>query len=226
VTIKQFLGWLRSETEEPFAPRVTIAKRPKAQDVVVEGTALFRDDRMVGWLSDAETRGMLWLRGDVKTGVATAAIPAGGRVSFMMIRSRTKLKPDFSSGRLRMKAMIEVEDDVYESTALIDLGKVEVIHAIEELLRKDIEERIKRSLATLQQRYDTDVLGFGDAVRRAAPRKWERDLKKRWAEEFRQIPVDLSITTRVRRTGEHSAPLSTEKKRIKSTSKDVLKPKE
>lgn len=227
VTVKEFLGWLRSETEEAFAPRVTTVRRSKGQDALISGTALFRDDRLIGWLSDQQTRGLLWLRGEIRTSVATIPIPAGGSVSVKLIRSRTQIKPEFQNGKLkRIRAIVAVEDDVYESSAPIDLGKVEIVQTIQGMLAKEIKERITLTVETLQKQFGVDVVEFGDAVYRAAPRLWEAGLKRRWADEFRQVPVEVEVTARVKRTGELAAPLGIEEQRVKKSPKEMLQRKE
>lgn len=223
VTMKDFLGSLRSETEEPIAPRVQLVSAEGGQDAEVSGTALFQDDRLVGWLGDSETRGLLWLRGEITTGVATVDVPSGGKVSMMLIRARTSTRPDFSTGRLRMIVEIVAEDDVYESSAPLDLGKEETVLFVEELLRKDIQQRARETVERVQREFAVDVFNFGDAVRRAAPLRWEGGLKQRWAEVFPNLPVEIVVSAHVRRTGEHSAPLGAEKEQIKSDPKALRK---
>jgi spore germination protein KC len=226
VSIREFLSALRSETQEPIAPRVEIILDHGAPDVQVSGTAVFQDDRLVGWLSDAETRGLLWLRGEIHTGVATVSVPSGGKVSMMLIRGRTSIRPDFRTGRLRIHAEVVVDDDIYETSAPVDLGKADTVDAMQELLRQDVERRMRATLRKVQREFRADVLRFADAVYRGAPVRWEGGLRQRWREVFPDLPVDLVVKTHVRRTGEHGAPLGTKKQQIKSNPKELLKPKE
>lgn len=221
VEMKDFVRWLRSKTEEPYAPRVTLFKRATGQDALISGTALFRDDRMIGWLNDRETRGLLWLRGDVRTSVVTVQIPSGGHVSLKLIRSKTRIKPMVQNGKLRIKVNVEVDDDIYESSAPIDLGKVEIIELIQELFGKRVKERIEETLGLLQNQFGVDVIGFGDAVYRAAPRLWEGGLRERWEDEFRKVPIEVNVIARVKRTGENAAPLNVEKQKVKKNPKEL-----
>lgn len=226
VTLKDFLGSISSDTEEPVAPRVALVPDEGGSQALVSGTAVFHDDRLIGWLSDAETRGLLWLRGEVATGIATVKVPSGGSVSMMLIRGSTAVRPEFRAGRLRMHAEFVAEDDVYESSATIDLGKDETVRVIQELLRQEVESRIRDTLKTVQQDFGVDIIKFGDVVRRNAPVQWEGGLKQRWPELFPTVPVDLVVTAHVRRTGEHSAPLSAEDRDIKAKPQEILKPRE
>lgn len=226
VNINQFVNRLRSTTEEPFAPRVTLYKRPSGHDALVRGTALFRDDRLIGWLTDKETRGLLWLRGEVRTSVTTIDIPSGGRLSMKIIRSKTELKPYFKAGKLHVKTMVDVEDDIYESSAPIDLGKVEIVSTVQGMMEQEIKGRIESTLTKLQKEFGVDAIGFGDAVYRAAPRLWEGGLKHRWAQAFRELEIEVEVTARVKRTGELAAPLSVDKEKVKKSPQEMLQKKE
>ena len=33
----------------------------------VKGSAIFKKDKLIGWMNDVETRGVLWLRNEMKT---------------------------------------------------------------------------------------------------------------------------------------------------------------
>lgn len=226
VEMKEFARWLRNKTEEAIAPRVALVKRPTREDALVSGTALFRDDRLVGWLDDGETRGLLWLRGEIRTGVVTLKIPSGGQVSLRLIRAKTRIKPAFTNGKVRFKVQVEVEDDISESSAPLDMGKVEIVNAIQELLRERVKERVEQTLHRLQKEFGVDAVGFGDAVYRAAPRLWEGGLKDRWAEEFRQVPIEVIVTARVARSGEVAAPLTVEERQVKRTPQEMMRSEE
>lgn len=226
VTIGEFLGWLRSEIQQPFAPRLTLVTQREGSDVLITGTAIFQDDKMVGWLDDAQTRGMLWLRDEVQQAVVTVPISSGGKVSMRLIHSSSKIRPALVGGELRMRAHFEIDSDIYESTAQIDLSDPEVVLLLEEYLRRDVMERAQAALRALQQTYGVDALGFGAQVHRLMPRLWEGGLKQRWPTVFRDLPVEISVSAYLRRTGEHGPPLGATQRQVQSQTQELLKSKE
>lgn len=225
VTLNDFLDAIRSDTEQPIAPRVTLIPASGGQDALVSGTAIFREDRLLGWLDDADTRGLLWLRGQMETGVATIRIPSGGTVSMMLMRGHTTVRPEFQSGRLRLVITAVADDDLYESSAPIDLGDPETIHVIEQLLGQDVQSRMQSALRRLQREFGVDSARFGDVVWRRYPVQWQRQLKAQWPELFTRLPIEVRASAHVRRTGGLSAPLSVKKGRVKSTPKELLRTK-
>ncbi|MGI9860432.1 Ger(x)C family spore germination C-terminal domain-containing protein [Moorella naiadis] len=54
-------------------------KKQQPEAVVIKGAGAFRYDRLVGWLDERETNGLMWLRGEVTEGVITVSLPPGVR---------------------------------------------------------------------------------------------------------------------------------------------------
>ncbi|MDX9871313.1 MAG: Ger(x)C family spore germination protein, partial [Clostridia bacterium] len=68
IAIEDFLRILNSEPTAVYAPGIIIGERIKkdGQELVgfrLSGTAVFIDDKLIGWLDEEETRGLLWLLG-------------------------------------------------------------------------------------------------------------------------------------------------------------------
>ncbi|HEY8449249.1 MAG TPA: Ger(x)C family spore germination protein, partial [Bacillota bacterium] len=120
VTLREFLIMVAAEGEEPVAARVENVRTGAVQpggpmdptvsplqegplQPAITGTAVFKGDRLVGWLDDHETRGLLWLRDELAT--ATVTVPLGDSrwVSFEMIRAMTQLQPRFAGDRIVME---------------------------------------------------------------------------------------------------------------------------
>lgn len=211
VSMVRFLEGMRTPGAHPVAPRLrAVPGFPGGpeREVQVSGTAIFKDDRLIGWLEEDETRGLLWLRNEVGPGVITVSIPHGGKVSVETARGRTAVRPVFRQGKLRLAVSIRSEHELQENTAALDLDKPEVIEQVQGLLEQALRQRIRQTLDRVQHEFQVDALKFGEAVRRGAPVAWEQRLKARWSEEFPKVPVDLSITCRIVRNGKEGAPLA------------------
>lgn len=218
---------LRSPGEHPVAPRLELVPGVNGEaDVKITGTAIFREDRLIGWLDVHETRGLLWLRDEITTGAVTVKLPGSSDLSVQLVRARTTVHPELVDDRLRMAVLIEAEHDVYETAASIDLDKEETIEILQQLLQKELREQIRPVLDKVQHQFRVDVLKFGDAVRRGAFLLWEGGLKRRWDQEFPRVPVDLSVTAHIRRVGQHGAPVGARKEQIKEAQGQLVEGKE
>ncbi|KJS12489.1 MAG: hypothetical protein JL56_12935 [Desulfotomaculum sp. BICA1-6] len=174
----------------------------------LNGTAVFRLDKLAGFLNLKESRGLLWVRGKVNGGVIEVPTPdeSGKLVSLEILRSKTKLQPEIRDGRILMTVDVEVESNLGETTGPVDLTKPEVINKLEALQADAVRDEIESALAKAQQEYGVDVFGFGETVHRKYPREW-KEMKKKWPELFSGVQVEMMVDTKIRRTGLVSNPV-------------------
>lgn len=174
------------------------------------GTAVFHGDRLVGWLDDETTRGLLWVRNQILTATVTVEVD-GKELTSTLVHSTTRLKPEKRDGRLVMVIEATTVDDLEENGAGIDLSDPKTLKRLEQKLNQAIAERILDAVKAAQKKYKSDILGFGQAIHRSFPKDWKR-LKDRWEEEFPQLPVEVRVKSIIRRTGLITKPLIDEEK--------------
>lgn len=185
---------------EPQGPGMEEA--PQHEEVVFTGEAVFKDDKLVGWLDRHETRGLLWLRGEMKRGVVTVPSPTEPKkkISFEIIRSKTKAEPFYDGKTISFLVNIITEGNLVEQQSKENLIPPEVLPALEKRLAEDIEKRCRMALEKAQGEYGTDVFRFGEAFHRKYKKEW-RTLKSRWNEEFTGAEISVSAKVRIRNTG-------------------------
>ncbi|WP_231699402.1 Ger(x)C family spore germination protein [Limnochorda pilosa] len=228
-TVLDFAAALSAEGQEPIAARVQVVHSGAAEPGMLEapqdggnagpmiqkdppqpavtGAALFKGDRLVGFLDDVETRGVLWLRNELQR--ATITVTLGDprrRVSFYLVRAESTLTPRFHGDRVVMQVKVFTEGDLSENAAGVDASDPAVIRLLQQEVAESVAERIRRASEKVQKGFRTDVFGFGEAVRRADPRRWE-ELKHRWEQVFPEVELDLDIQAFIRRTGASDKPL-------------------
>lgn len=171
-------------------------------EVELSGVAVFRDDKLIGWLDERETRGLLWLRGQIEKGVVTVPSPGEPEyeVSVEIRRGRTKVIPVCDGGRPGFNVKIWVEGDMIEQQSRENLAVPEKIEALENEVAGEVKERASAALAKAQREYGVDIFGFGEAFHRKYKREW-RKLKDRWDEEFSRADVCIDVEAHVREIG-------------------------
>nr|WP_260115411.1 Ger(x)C family spore germination protein [Paenibacillus sp. YPD9-1] len=107
VHLGRFLQMMMESGEEPYAPEILI-KPSKVDEDSANGplnlvtsleTAVFKQDKLIGWLTHEETRGLKWIQNEMKEGVITAPIPeelGSGKASAEIIEARAKSSPCWS----------------------------------------------------------------------------------------------------------------------------------
>ncbi len=211
VNLKDLTIMLASIGNEPIASRIEVIKTvstPYAgqqipvEEVQLTGTAAFKDDKLVGWLDERETRGLLWLRGEVGKGVITIPFPGKPEynLSLDMIRASSKIIPEYQNGRVSFTVKLILEGDLEEGQGQTNVADPSFIPAVEKELEKDVKKRADLALHRAQVDFKSDIFGFGDTFHRSYKNEWKQ-LKGNWNEVFTKAEVRISVKAFVRRSG-------------------------
>ncbi|AYO29605.1 Ger(x)C family spore germination protein [Biomaibacter acetigenes] len=170
--------------------------------VEISGTALFREDRLVGWLDANETRGLLWLKGEPVEGVITVPAPEepNKMVSIKIKRGSTKKYAGHFNDAPYFTVKIRVEGDMVEQQGRENLATPERMNALEEKMAYEIRKRAELALYRARDIYGVDVFGFGQVYHRRFKSEW-RNIKDSWDDIFRQAKVDIQVEAHIREIG-------------------------
>jgi len=194
-----------SEGIQPIAPRVSVAEGPEGKKTArIAGAAAFKLDRLVGWLDPKETRGVLWVRGEVAKAGVPLSVTLGkaggvqrGQVTVSVTRTSSTITPVTGGGRTSVSVVVTAEGNVL--TSGVDITDQAVVKRVETAFADAVRTEIQSAL-TRAKALNTDVFGLGRAFLRAEPRVWDR-LKGQWDEIFPELPVDVEVRAKIRRTG-------------------------
>lgn len=211
VTVKDLLQMLSSEAGAAALPLIEVGQKG---GLSVNGTAVFKKDKMVGVIDDKVTRGLLWVRNEIELSAVTVK-PKGAKdhISFNLLRSRTKLIPKIENGNWKMTVKIVTEDDVVDNETKLNLMNPRIVKKLERQLEQEIEQRIRIMLEQLQNEMETDILGFAEAFHRQYPDQWS-NVKNHWGEKFPEIEVEIKSKAYIRRPGMSTSPQGVPEKEV------------
>lgn len=210
VELLDFLKTLSGESGGAVASGVEISPGEGGMGPVARptGAAVFKEDRLVGWLGPRETRGYLWIKGNVKSGIIVVKCPGEGDklASIEIIRAKAKVRPEVKEGRLVMTVHVDARANVGELMGLVDPAKPDVLSALEREMRVAIESEVSAALKAAQKEYRSDIFGFGDEINRRFPREW-KTMKERWDELYPELPVDVTVKAKLKQTALATKPV-------------------
>ncbi|GAB6273213.1 MAG: Ger(x)C family spore germination protein [Peptococcaceae bacterium] len=172
------------------------------QEIVLTGAAIFKEDKLIGWLDCRETQGLRWLKGDVRRIGITIPSPMNPskKISLEVMKNKTEIKPVYQKGKIKFFLNIKTEIDVIEQQDEEDFTRPEMIKTVENIAAAEIRQQIKTTLDKIQGDYKVDSFGFGEAFHRKHKREWSK-LKNHWDEEFAGAQVYLTVKVKLRDTG-------------------------
>lgn len=166
------------------------------------GTAVFREDKLVGKLTNQETRMMAILRNNLQNPFFTIDDPlvAGKHIVLNLRLGRnTKLDADIQNDQAKLTAEIFLEGEISALTSGVSYERKDY----RKLLEEHISQTIKQDILTMlhkTQGMRADVVGFGYPARKNF-RTYNEFMQIDWADLYSKADIDVTVKTRIRRTG-------------------------
>lgn len=223
VTLQQFITELERGGSNPIMSGVQLLGdvkdggtpgnvrgiRPKTL-IQHAGIAVFKKDKLVGWLDEALSKSVNYVLADVNTTAGSVTIPGGGTVGFTVSRADTSVDIRLDDqGRPEFLIKLKIEADLTTVEGSLDLNKPSSIQAIEEALVNKYNIKMSSDIRTIQQQYNTDIFGFGEALHRQYPHLWN-EYRRHWEDSFKTVKIDVHSKVTVRRIGSIIQPLKGE----------------
>jgi spore germination protein KC len=211
VTIRDALQMLSSDAGAAALPMVKILQPEKGKKdletvAFIQRTAIFKKDKMIGDIDDKLTRGVLWLRNEIKQANITITLKGEkGNITATMIRAHTEFIPKYEKGKWKMIVKATSEDDIILNGTKLNLINPKYTKMIEKELENEINKRIRDALKKAQKEMKADIFGFAEIFHRKYPREWNK-VKNRWEEIFPTVEVVVQTKSYVRRPGVNTAP--------------------
>ena len=193
---------LCSKAEAAIAPSVELKSELGKEAPSVVGTAIFKRDKLAGFLNGEETKDMLFVQDKIKGGVLVRIEGEGNNevpVSLEIFNSKTKIEPVVYNNNITFNININ-------TTAAIDeLGGSKDF--IDENGRKELEKSCEKMLKSkMQKEYDADIFGLGRKLKQDKPREWKK-VEDKWEEKFQGVHTNVSVNIYIRNSATLSEPL-------------------
>lgn len=200
VSIAEFFFKLATPGVDPVLPIVTVAAINGGQNLKLQGTAVFKDRRMVGYLNEKESRGYRWVNpGKKMGGLLGVEMPGGkGRVIFEVVNFKTKQIPRLQDGSLVMDIHIQATVNFYEQTGTAKLVGIKQRSKLESAAAHQIKQEVQACIDKSQS-LNSDILGWGRTLYRNYPEEWEK-LQHHWSELYPQTRANIRVDCLVDRT--------------------------
>jgi len=163
------------------------------------GIAVFKKDRLIGWLNEEESKGFSDLTNRLKSTVIEIACGKNEKMGIEVIRSKTKVKGKVKDGKPEIEVTIRAEANIADVACKIDLMKSKTLYNLEKEMERRVKINAERTLSKAKK-LNSDILGFGEAIHRADPQYWQT-AKKDWDKQFPSLPVHIKVDVKIRHLG-------------------------
>jgi len=203
---------LASDGVSATVPTVEIITRGNNKGPEVSGAGILKNDKLIGFLNEEETKYLLFIINRIKTPLLIEMINLNNNVnktpnvSLEVFKSTTKTDPQYTNGKLAININIKTEaaiSEVYSGDDFVDdKNKAVLIQQSEAHLESDITKLIKR----VQDDYGVDIFGFGTLVKANMPSLWKSSGAD-WNKIFSNLEVTVASEIKIRNEGIQGKPI-------------------
>lgn len=202
-----FANALYDKTSAPILGVINLQKDTTSNIFNLSGTAVFNKDKLVGFMDMYQTRGMQWIRGDVKTGTILVHLPDNKIINFQILTVKSKIKSIIKDGTLIMEVNISEEGNIHEMTENLDPMKdYKVMDNLSNLQSEAIAKEAKLAVYAAQKQFKLDIFDFSGIIKRDNPDYWNK-IENNWDNIFPNIKVEINVNSSVKRPGFISKPI-------------------
>ncbi|MYL51437.1 Ger(x)C family spore germination protein [Halobacillus litoralis] len=219
--LSDFIAALSSKGRHPVAEALTIVGSPeqggsvdnnKKLDpeslITLVGLAVFKEDKLIGYLNLEETRNYVWTQDLIQT---TLTVPCGEEkyIDVRIVNSKSSIHANYNRETPNFQVEIIAEALLNGTQCRDDLEKVDTYKKFEKDIEVMSESMILNTVTKVQEEYEVDIFGFGEAMRRQHYQRFQA-VKDHWDEEFSKADIDITVNIFLRRAGTSNKSFLTE----------------
>lgn len=198
---------------EPTIPSKGMSES-KDQIFRLAGTAVLKDYKMVGFLDNKESRGLMWLTDKMKVGRISATLPEGkGNVGMLITGTKRTITPVIKGSKVAFHIRLQGNGTLLENNTNLDVGQLKTLKRVQQALESTVEEEVREVLAKVQKKFKVDVVGFGQTIYREQPKQWKM-VKEQWDKQFPDAVFSITVELSIESSGMVGPPLLLKEKEI------------
>ncbi|HEX3012438.1 MAG TPA: Ger(x)C family spore germination protein [Syntrophomonadaceae bacterium] len=192
IMLKNFLEDYLEPNANPAASRIILSKAEGNPVLELNGAAVFRKNKMAGWLDPKETKGLLWIKSEIKGSIVVVSCPYDGRPITLEIKSgKTSFQSSVQNGIPNYQIKVKAAATLVEQGCGTDFTDQKAIKALEKASESIIRNDIQSAL-TAAQNLNIDFLGLNEVLHRQNKKEW-LELSKNWPEVFSQAAFKIDV---------------------------------
>lgn len=164
----------------------------------INGMAVFRKEKLVGFLSPEDAKYYLFAVNRFENGVLPFHDPESGeaRGTLEVGKSKTQYDIEVEGGEVKLivKPKLTVfVGELMETDVKLDVAKLDEITRAAE---KELEEKISGVIRKIQTEFQSDILNFGNLIYKRNYALWT-ELEDTWDEKFPTLKVEVRVDINV-----------------------------
>jgi len=181
------------------------AEAPPESELALNGSAVFRGDKLVGWLTPEESQSYLLAKGEMKSGLITIPHPDNPQnlAGIELISSRSKLAAQLSGDQPQAQIKIDISGKLGDQWLPAPAQKTlqpeedqEFYRQLADGLAQKVKAGVEELLAKSQTEFGADILGVGDYIMNRYPNDWDA-VAENWRAHYRKTAFTVEVKVKI-----------------------------
>jgi spore germination protein KC len=117
------------------------------------------------------------------------------------------MEPLISDGRITVKITAFSEVSISEIDGKVNYNEQEKMKKLKWDFEQMLENKMVQLVRKVQTMYNTDIFGFGKAIKDKAPSLWKNIVEPNWDQYFPSIQVEPKVTISILNSGLLNEPV-------------------
>ncbi|MNC29755.1 Spore germination protein B3 precursor [compost metagenome] len=214
ITLQQFIVELERGGSNPIMSGVELKGDPSdggsvknVQTIMPKsliqhaGIAVFKNDRLVGWLGEDSSKTINYALNEVDSTVGNITLAEGGTAAFTVIQAVSGIDINLNSeGEPEFILKLKVKANLTAVQSTLDLSKPSSIDMIQNKIEDQFNTLMTGNIKEVQKQYGSDIFGFGEALHRKHPKLWKK-YRSAWDDRFKTAKVSVRSNVAILQVG-------------------------
>lgn len=164
---------------------------------IIDGVGLFRNGKLTGWLDGKD--GLAASIALNKTSSVHLTVPCeDNSFSLNLTNINSSLKATWQNGRPILTYSVKGRGALDETTCNLPFESAQDTMLLEKKAAEALKKQLENGIAQAQKA-ESDIFGFGEALRNKKPKKW-KEIKQHWPAYFGNAEVHVTTDISIART--------------------------
>ncbi len=220
VTYDELINTYLNPNKEISLPSVTLKGKKKGSDkidnieqsdsstkVVLSQMAIFKDDKMIGYLDDKQSIALSFIKGKINNTIIKYKCN-GGYVVVETTNSKSSINVD-NKGNFRIK--ISGDATINEVSCDINLENDNSISKINKQVNKEIKKNVNNTIKYVKNNYNSDIFNFLDILYKNQYSLYKKISNDWYKDKFKDSKIDIDVDIKVIEKGNTLKVIKNEK---------------
>lgn len=207
--VHDIINMLSGEGISVTLPAISIIPNVGEKKSELTGTAIFSQDKLIGFLDAESTKYFLFIKNRIKGGLLTVKEKPQGQadnITLEIFENKTKAEPLYENGKVGIEIRVHTKVAIGELDTSQNVIDEKGRQALKANTEKMLQENIQKVVKQVQTEFGVDAFGFGSTVKKEKPELW-KSIKADWNSMFKALETKTIAEVDIKGSGLISKPI-------------------